>query len=172
MAAAKKEIENEFVVFYITRLNGDVHAKNTPIHYPHLRWEKGRTKEEDAPDESDNVEFNKGRLALHRDDWRVEWMKAYNDGGTIEVNGKKVVIKGDRSMFIITTDDPYQKVKIQEKIVTNTVEKRIVGMEFAKLLTTDQLEQLCIGNGIDITKYNPTPEGLIKALEDNGNIAK
>lgn len=93
MAAVQKEKENEFVVFYITRLNGDVHPKNTPIHYPHLRWEKGRTKEEDAPDESDNVEFSKGRLALHKDDWRVKWMEVYNDGGQIEVGGKVVTIK-------------------------------------------------------------------------------
>lgn len=167
-----KEKESDFVVFYITRLNGDPHPKNTPIHYPHLRWEKGRTKEEDAPDESDNVEFNKGRLALHKDDWRVQWMEAYNDGGTIEVNGKKVNIKGERSMFIITKDDPLQKVKIQEKIVTETIEKRVVDSAFLKLLTADQLEQLCTSNWIDISKYPNTPEGLIQALEDNGNVAK
>jgi hypothetical protein len=145
MAVAKESIP-EFVVFYITRLNGDPHPKNTPIHYPHLKWEKGRTKEEDAPDESDNVEFNKGRLALHKDDWRVKWMEVYNDGGQIEVDGKKFTIKGDRSLFIITKQDPFNKIKIQEKIVTDTIEKRVVDRAFIKLLTTDQLEQLCISN--------------------------
>jgi len=170
--AVAKEKESEFVVFYMTRLNGEPHHKNTPIHYPHLRWEKGRTKEEDTPDESDNLEFNKGRLALHRDDWRVQWMEVYNDGGIIEVGGKKVTIKGDRSMFIISKEDPLQKIKVQEKIVTNTVEKRVVDKDFAKLLTADQLEQLCTSNWIDISKYPNTVDGLMQALEDNGNIAK
>ena len=49
-------------------------------------------------------------------------------------------------MFIITKQDPFSKVKIQEKLVTETIEKRVVDSAFLKLLTADQLEQLCTSN--------------------------
>ncbi len=170
--ASTKEQKQEYVTFYLVGLNGEPKNKLTPIRYPHLTWEKGRSKEEDTPDETHNVEFVKGRLTLEVDDWRVQWMRVYNSGGKIIVNGKEFKIKGDQSMFIITEEDPNLKVKIQEKVVTERVEVKVVERSFTNLLTTDQLEQLCTLNGIDISKYDQTSEGYIQALEDNGNIAK
>lgn len=164
--------KSSHVVFHILRLNGERNLKTTPIHYPHLNWTLGRTKAEDQPDESSNIEFTKGRLELEADDWRVEWMRAYNDGGEITVNGIKKRIKGDRSMYIITEENPDDKVKIQEKLVDRIVEQRVVDRSFVEVLTIDQLEKLCISNGIDISKHPNTTEGLIAALDSNGNISK
>lgn len=81
MAEQKKLPPSEFVTFHLLRLDGKTkHLKTTVINYPHLSWKQGRTKSEDEPDESDNIEFTKGRLILKKSDWRVEWMRCYNSG--------------------------------------------------------------------------------------------
>lgn len=49
-------------------------------------------------------------------------------------------------MYIITEEDPDLKIKIEEKLIVEKVEVKVVDLSFAKLLTTDQLEQLCTSN--------------------------
>lgn len=114
--------------------------------------------------------FNHGYLELDEDDFRVDWMRVYNTGGTFDYEGKPVRVVPNNNMFKITEEDPTLKVKTLTNNVEVKVEVQVLNKEFVDMLSVEQLEAFANTNQLDISGVKKTKTALVEFLQDNGRI--
>jgi hypothetical protein len=162
--------EKKKITFYIVRLDGELQVRETPIYFPKAKVSQGRTKAEDDRDYTYDIMFNHGYLELDEDDFRVEWMRVYNSGGTFEYEGKPVRVVPNTNMFKITEEDPTLKVKMITQNVEVKVDVQVMNKEFVDLLSVDQLEAFANTNKIDISAVKKTKAAMVEFLASTGHI--
>lgn len=162
--------EKKKITFYIVRLDRELQVRETPIYFPRAKVTQGRTKAEDQRDDGHDIIFNHGYLELDEDDFRVEWMRVYNTGGTFDYEGKPVRVAPNNNMFKITEEDPTLKVKTLTQNVEVKVEVQVLNKDFVDLLSVDQLEAFANTNKMDISAVKKTKASLVEFLEANGRI--
>ena len=162
--------EKKKITFYIVRLDGELQVRETPIYFPRAKIIQWRTKQEDQRDEGYDIMFNHGYLELDEDDFRVDWMRVYNTGGTFDYEGKPVRVVPNNNMFKITEEDPTLKVKTLTNNVEVKVEVQVLNKEFVDMLSVEQLEAFANTNQLDISGVKKTTTALVEFLQDNGRI--
>jgi hypothetical protein len=162
--------EKKKITFYIVRLDGELQVRETPIYFPRAKIIQWRTKQEDQRDEGYDIMFNHGYLELDEDDFRVDWMRVYNTGGTFDYEGKPVRVVPNNNMFKITEEDPTLKVKTLTNNVEVKVEVQVLNKEFVDMLSVEQLEAFANTNQLDISGVKKTKTALVEFLQDNGRI--
>lgn len=162
------------ITFYMTRLDGELAIRETPIYFPRAAIIKGRTKSEDDRDNSYDVIFMEGKCTVPEGSVQAEWLKIYNSGGTLQFpavnDGIPFQIRGNTNIFMISTNDPMDKVRKETVEVERIVERPVLVSTFAELLTVDQLEQFATSNNIDLTDAKKTKAGMITFLTERGYI--
>ncbi len=166
--------EVKLITFYLTRLDGELAIRETPVYFPKAAVIKGRTKAEDDRDSSYDVIFMDGKVTVPEGSVQAEWLKIYNSGGALQFpdinDGHPFQIRWNTNMFMISTTDPMDKIRKETIEVEKIVERPVLVTTFAELLTVDQLEQFATSNNIDLTDAKKTKVGMITFLTDKGYI--
>lgn len=76
--------EVKLITFYLTRLDGELAIRETPVYFPKAAVIKGRTKAEDDRDNSYDVIFMDGKVTVPEGSVQAEWLKIYNSGGALQ----------------------------------------------------------------------------------------
>ncbi len=167
---ANTTTEKKKITFYIIRLDGELQFRETPIYFPKAKISQGRTKAEDDRDYTYDIVFNNGYLELDEDDFRVDWMRIYNSGGTFQYEGKPVRVVANTNMFKITEEDPTLKVKMITQNVEVKVDVPVILKDWVDTLSVEQLEAFANTNKLDISAVKKTKAGMIEFLTNTGHI--
>ena len=167
---ASPTTEKQKITFYIVRLDGELQVRETPIYFPRAKIVQWRTKAEDQRDEGYDIMFNHGYLELDADDFRVEWMRVYNSGGTFDYEGKPVRVSPNNNMFKITEEDPTLKVKTLTQNVEVKVDVPVILKDWVDTLSVEQLEAFANTNKLDISGVKKTKAAMIEFLTNSGHI--
>lgn len=114
--------------------------------------------------------FNHGYLELDADDFRVEWMRAYNTGGSFQYEGSTIKVIPNSNMFRITEEDPTLKVKMLTQNVEVKVEVQVINAAFVDALGIPELEAFANTNKIDISGVKKTKAAMVEFLTNAGHI--
>ena len=151
-------------------MDGELQTRETPIYFPKAKISQGRTKAEDDRDDSYDILFNHGYLELDADDFRVEWMRVYNTGGSFQYEGKPIIVKANNNMFRITEEDPTLKVKMITNNIETKVEVQVLNKDFVDMLSVEQLESFANTNKLDISAVKKTKAAMVEFLGNAGHI--
>lgn len=158
------------VTFYIVRMDGELQTRETPIYFPKAKINEGRTKAEDTRDDSYDILFNHGYCEFDADDFRIEWMRVYNTGGSFQYEGKTIKVTPNNNMFKITEEDPTLKVKLITNTIETKVEVQVINAAFIDALGIPELEAFANTNKLDISGVKKTKAAMVEFLTNSGHI--
>lgn len=153
--------------FYITHQDGKIRTRATNIYFsPSAHKLEGRIAAEDRYPDMVVIEFRQGSYIANDPDI-AEFLSLYTYGGIYhEGKADQRFIIGNSMAFIITEEDPTNKVVTKTVTQIEVQEKNVITKDFASKLDVKMLEQYAISQGVDLTNVQMTKNAITAKLID------
>lgn len=162
------------ITYYCLELDGSLRTHTSSILItPHKRPFIEKTAFGDVSDYRETkVEFIRGTYECY-EKWIADYLDVYTSGGYWSPTGKdedKQYVKPNSWAFLISREDPSNKVITKTIIEKEQVNKMVLPESLVNSFSIKQLEETLISNGIELSGVTPTKSSYIELLKSNGHI--